>query len=134
VEVTERVLMDASNSAMSSLRTLREAGVEIGLDDFGTGYSSLAYLRQFPLDFVKIDRSFVHGLTVTVGKDAIVAAIIDLAHAIGLYVVGEGVENADQLDALKLLGCDRGQGFLLGRPGAPDAIDALLTASVRSEL
>ena len=72
-------------------------------------------------------------MTVTVGEDAIVAAIIDLAHAIGLYVVGEGVETADQLDALKLLGCDRGQGFLLGRPGAPDAIDALLTASARSE-
>src|SRR5206468_4162085 len=119
VEVTERVLMEASNSAMTALRRLRDSGVKVGLDDFGTGYSSLAYLRQFPLDFVKIDRSFVQGLTVRVGEDAIVAAIIGLAHAIGLYVEAEGVETAGQLDALNLLGCDRAQGFLLARPAAP---------------
>jgi len=126
VEVTERVLMEASNSAMTGLRALRDAGVQVGLDDFGTGYSSLAYLRQFPLDFVKIDRSFVHGLTVSEGEDAIVAAIIGLAHAIGLTVVAEGVETADQLDALKLLDCDHAQGFLLARPGAAEAVDALI--------
>ncbi len=127
VEVTERVLMEASNSAMTGLRTLRDAGVKVGLDDFGTGYSSLAYLRQFPLDFVKIDRSFIHGLTVAPGEDAIVAAIISLAHAIGLYVVAEGVETVGQLDALNLLGCDCAQGFLLAPPGAPGAVDALIT-------
>ena len=127
VEVTERVLMEASNSAMTALRRLRDSGVKVGLDDFGTGYSSLAYLRQFPLDFVKIDRSFVQGLTVRVGEDAIVAAIIGLAHAIGLYVEAEGVETAGQLDALNLLGCDRAQGFLLARPAAPGAVDALIT-------
>jgi diguanylate cyclase (GGDEF)-like protein/PAS domain S-box-containing protein len=127
VEVTERVLMEASNSAMTGLRALRDAGIKVGLDDFGTGYSSLAYLRQFPLDFVKIDKQFVHGLAGAAGEDAIVAAIIALAHAIGLYVVAEGVETAGQLDALKLLGCDCAQGFLLGLPGAPDAVDALIS-------
>jgi diguanylate cyclase (GGDEF)-like protein/PAS domain S-box-containing protein len=126
IEVTERVLMEASNSAMTGLRTLRDAGVQVGLDDFGTGYSSLAYLRQFPLDFVKIDQSFVRGLNAATGQDAIVAAIIGLAHAIGLYVVAEEVETTTQLDALKQLGCDRAQGFLLGRPAAPGAIDVFI--------
>src|SRR5207249_2119258 len=93
VEVTERVLIEASNSAMTALRALRGAGVLVGLDDFGTGFSSLAYLRQFPLDFVKIDRSFIHGLTLAGGEDAIVAAIVDLSHALGLVVVAEGVES-----------------------------------------
>ena len=126
VEVTERVLMEASNSAMTGLRALRTAGVLVGLDDFGTGYSSLAYLRQFPLDFVKIDRSFVQGLTATPGEDAIVAAIIDLSHALGLIVVAEGVETPGQVDSLRSLGCDLAQGFLLGRPGSPQAMDALI--------
>jgi EAL domain-containing protein (putative c-di-GMP-specific phosphodiesterase class I) len=126
VEVTERVLIEASNSAMTALRGLREAGVWVGLDDFGTGFSSLAYLRQFPLDFVKIDRSFVHGLTLAGGEDAIVAAIIDLSHALGLVVVAEGVETQRQLDSLRSLGCDRAQGFLFARPGEPAAVDELI--------
>ena len=126
VEVTERVLMEASNSAMTGLRVLRDAGVPVGLDDFGTGYSSLAYLRQFPLDFVKIDRSFVHALTLAPGEDAIVAAIVGLSHALGLIVVAEGVETTHQLESLRSLGCDRAQGFLLGRPGAPEAVDELI--------
>ena len=127
VEVTERVLMEASNSAMSGLRTLRDAGIKVGLDDFGTGYSSLAYLRQFPLDFVKIDKLFIRDITAAAGEGAIVAAIIALAHALGLYVVAEGVETVGQLDVLHQLRCDCAQGFLLGRPEGPDAIDALIT-------
>lgn len=130
IEVTERVLMEASNSAMTGLKTLRDAGIEVGLDDFGTGFSSLSYLRQFPLDFVKIDRSFIHGLRVVDGEEAIVAAIIDLAHAIGLYSIAEGVETAEELNALKLLGCDRAQGFLLARPAPADAIDALMATEL----
>jgi diguanylate cyclase (GGDEF)-like protein/PAS domain S-box-containing protein len=125
VEVTERVLMEASNSAMTGLRALRNAGVIVGLDDFGTGYSSLAYLRQFPLDFVKINGLFVQGLTATPGEDAIVAAIISLSHALGLLVVAEGVETPEQLESLRSLGCDLAQGFLLGRPGSPQLMDAL---------
>jgi diguanylate cyclase (GGDEF)-like protein/PAS domain S-box-containing protein len=123
VEVTERVLMEASNSAMTGLRALRTAGVLVGLDDFGTGYSSLAYLRQFPLDFVKIDRSFVHALTIDPGEDAIIAAIIGLSHALGLTVVAEGVETPEQLESLRSLRCDLAQGFLLGRPGTAQTVD-----------
>jgi diguanylate cyclase (GGDEF)-like protein/PAS domain S-box-containing protein len=134
VEVTERVLMEASNSAMTGLRALRTAGVLVGLDDFGTGYSSLAYLRQFPLDFVKVNGVFIQGLTATPGEDAMVAAIISLSHALGLVVVAEGVERPEQLDALRSLGCDLAQGFLLGRPDSPQAVDALILEGDRSHL
>jgi len=130
VEITERVLMEASNSAMTGLRALRGAGISVGLDDFGTGFSSLAYLRQFPLDFVKIDGSFIHGLTFARGEDAIVAAVIGLAHALGLFTVAEGVETRGQLDVLRSLGCDRAQGFLFARPGDPAAAGELIRDGV----
>jgi predicted signal transduction protein with EAL and GGDEF domain len=133
VEVTERVLMEASNSALASLRALREGGIRVGLDDFGTGFSSLAYLRQFPLDFVKIDRSFINGLDHGSGEDAIVNAIIGLAHAFGLEVVAEGVETQGQLDFLTDLGCDQAQGFLLAMPGEPAAVDELVMAGGYSQ-
>ncbi len=126
VEVTERVLMEASNSALAGLRALREGGIQVGLDDFGTGFSSLAYLRQFPLDFVKIDRSFIQGLDRGSGEDAIVNAIISLSHAFGLEVVAEGVETRGQLESLTELGCDQAQGFLLATPGEPSAVDELV--------
>jgi diguanylate cyclase (GGDEF)-like protein/PAS domain S-box-containing protein len=126
LEVTERVLMEASNSAITGLRGLRDAGVQVGLDDFGTGYSSLAYLRQFPLDFVKIDKSFIDEVDRDPGSLAIVAAIISLAHALELNVVAEGVETATQLRILEDLDCDRAQGFLFAASVEPDAIDALV--------
>jgi diguanylate cyclase (GGDEF)-like protein/PAS domain S-box-containing protein len=128
IEVTERVLLEASNSAMTGLRALRDAGVQIGLDDFGTGYSSLAYLREFPLDFVKIDRSFICELDRVDNQRALVAAIIGLSHALGLIVVAEGIETEGQLDILKALGCDRGQGFLFAASAPPGAIDELALA------
>jgi diguanylate cyclase (GGDEF)-like protein/PAS domain S-box-containing protein len=123
IEVTERVLMEASNSAMTGLRLLRSAGVRVGLDDFGTGYSSLSYLRLFPLDFVKIDRSFIQGLALGATERAIVASIIELSHALGMAVVAEGVETQSQLDQLVALGCDRAQGFLFAPSGPPEAIE-----------
>ncbi len=128
VELTERVLMEASDSAITGLRALRDAGVPVGLDDFGTGFSSLAYLRQFPLDFVKIDRSFLGGSAAAVENDAIVAAIVGLSHALGLAVVAEGVETQRQLESLVSLDCDRAQGFLFGRAGPPEAVDELVRA------
>ena len=123
IEVTERVLIEASNSAMSGLKALRAAGVKVGLDDFGTGYSSLSYLRLFPLDFVKIDRSFVQGLADGGTGDAIVASIVDLAHALGMEVVAEGVETAAQYEHLVAIGCDRAQGFHFGPAGSAGAIE-----------
>jgi len=126
LEVTERVLMEASNSAITGLRSLRDAGVQVGLDDFGTGYSSLAYLRQFPLDFVKIDKSFIDDLARDQGNLAIVAAIINLSHALELTVVAEGVETEQQLRILEDLDCDRAQGFFFAKSVEPRAIDELV--------
>jgi diguanylate cyclase (GGDEF)-like protein/PAS domain S-box-containing protein len=126
MEVTEQVLMEASNSAMTGLRALRAVGVKIGLDDFGTRYSSLAYLRQFPLDFVKIDKSFIDDVVTDPKVRAIVAAIITLAHALDLNVVAEGVELASQRQVLIDLDCDRAQGFFYAASGAPEEIDGLV--------
>jgi diguanylate cyclase (GGDEF)-like protein/PAS domain S-box-containing protein len=122
IELSERTLIEASNAAMASLRSLRNAGMKVGLDDFGTGYSSLAYLRQFPLDFVKIDRHFIQDLDRHPGERAIVAAIIGLCHALELTVVAEGVETQNQLRILEDLQCDRAQGFLFAPSSSPDSI------------
>jgi diguanylate cyclase (GGDEF)-like protein/PAS domain S-box-containing protein len=134
IEVTERVLMEASNSAITGLRMLRDAGVQVGLDDFGTGYSSLGYLRQFPLDFVKIDQSFIHDLVRTDGDRAIVAATIGLCHALGLVVVAEGVETQGQLHVLESLDCDRMQGFLLAPSTEASAVEELVMAGTAPSL
>jgi EAL domain-containing protein (putative c-di-GMP-specific phosphodiesterase class I) len=126
IEVTEQVLLEASSSAMTGLRALRDLGFKIGLDDFGTRYSSLSYLRQFPLDFVKIDKSFVDDLVTDAKVRAIIGAIIVLSHALDLTVVAEGVELASQRQILIDLGCDRAQGFFYAASGAPGKIDDLV--------
>ena len=116
IEVTERTLMDTSGIAVRSLSLLRDLGVRVGLDDFGTGYSSLGYLQQLPLDFLKIDRSFIGSLTDSSRARATVEALTVLAHAHGLTVTAEGVETDLQLTAVREIGCDFAQGYLTGRP------------------
>jgi ammonium transporter, Amt family len=115
LEITESALMADAASALSVLRALKDLGVTLAIDDFGTGYSSLSYLQRFPLDMLKIDKSFVDGLRLAGGAD-IVAAVITLAHALGLEVVAEGVETERQLEELRHLGCDFAQGYLFSRP------------------
>jgi diguanylate cyclase (GGDEF)-like protein/PAS domain S-box-containing protein len=117
VEVTESVLADVS-SATAELAALRAFGVRIAIDDFGTGYSSLARLRALPVDVLKIDRSFVVDLTAGDSSQAVVAAIVELAGAIGAATVAEGVEHPEQLSVLRAMGCDAACGFHLGRPAA----------------
>jgi len=112
LEVTEHTLMQTSHSALSALAELRTIGVHIGLDDFGTGFSALSYLQAFPLDFLKIDRSFVERIATDSGSAAITSAVIELAHALGLMAVAEGVETPEQLAMLRSFGCERAQGFL----------------------
>lgn len=129
VEVTERILMETSNSAMAGLKALHAAGVRVGLDDFGTGYSSLSYLRTFPLDFVKIDQSFIRKLATGATERAIVASIIDLSHALGMEVVAEGIESSQQRDVLVTLGCDRGQGFLFAPAGTASQLQERVLAA-----
>lgn len=115
LELTESALIDANPITEKVLGELTDLGVRIGLDDFGTGFSSLAYLKRFPINFVKIDQSFVDGLGLEDDDTAIVRATIALAHSLGLKVTAEGVETKTQLNHLRELGCDRAQGNLLGR-------------------
>jgi diguanylate cyclase (GGDEF)-like protein/PAS domain S-box-containing protein len=116
LEITEGVMVTDADRAMATFAKLRALGVRIALDDFGTGYSSLSYLHRFPLTTLKIDRSFVAKLGVTLESVAITRAVIQLGHALGIEVVAEGVETPEQLDFLIQEGCDLTQGFLLGRP------------------
>ena len=116
IEITETVLMEDIDTTTHALAKLKEMGVRISVDDFGTGYSSLSYLKRFPIDELKIDRSFVAGLNEDADSLAIVKTIIALGKALKLDVVAEGVETQAQLDVLRAMGCDRAQGFLLGRP------------------
>jgi diguanylate cyclase (GGDEF)-like protein/PAS domain S-box-containing protein len=125
VEITERSLLAPSPVVVESLRRIAELGIDVGLDDFGTGYSALAYLQRFDLAFLKIDRSFVRQLG-NRRDDAVVAAVIDLSHALELRVVAEGVETIGQLEALRSMGCDRAQGFLMGRPMPSEELVALV--------
>ena len=131
VELTERSLLATSPTVRASLARIQELGVEVGLDDFGTGYSALAYLQNFSLQFLKIDRSFVSRLGSSTRDDAVVNAVIDLAHAHELVVIGEGVETDEQLAALRRMGCDAAQGYLMGRPMPASALDDLLRADPR---
>ena len=115
LEITEGALMKDPAAATVSLQRLSELGVRLAVDDFGTGYSSLAYLQQFPVDMLKIDRSFVNDILTRSGS-LLVRAIVQIAHTLGLTPVAEGVESAAQSDALGACGCDLVQGFHLGRP------------------
>lgn len=128
LEITESVLMDDVERSVALLQQLVGLGVALSIDDFGTGFSSLARLKRFPLHELKIDRSFVNGLGVDSDDTAIVAAVIALAHALELCVVAEGVETAEQLQRLRVLGCEQAQGYHFARPGPSETIDALLNA------
>ena len=98
------------------LARFHDAGIRVSLDDFGTGYSAMAYLKTFPIDYLKIDRLFVRDMATDPDAHAIVEAIIVMAHKLGLKVIAEGIETAEQRDMLKAAGCDYGQGFLFARP------------------
>jgi diguanylate cyclase (GGDEF)-like protein len=116
LEITESVVMSHGESAVAALEKLKSLGVQIAIDDFGTGYSSLAYLKRFPIDTLKVDRSFICDIPADSGDMKITRAIIAMAHGLKLKVVAEGVETAEQLDFLRSQHCDAGQGFFLFRP------------------
>ena len=126
LELTESALIDGNPTTEASLQRLRELGVRIGLDDFGTGFSSLAYLKRFPISFLKIDRSFVDGLGSDEDDSAIVRATIALAKGLNLRVVAEGVETREQLAMLTELQCDLAQGYLFSRPVDADKFETYL--------
>lgn len=132
IEITESAAMEDAPSTISVLRELKELGVEIAIDDFGVGYSSLSYLKRFPVDVIKIDRSIVEGLERDPGNAAIVSASITLAHALGLEAVAEGVETQGEAAELRALGCDFGQGYYWWTPRPAHAAAALLEANLDS--
>ena len=131
IEITESMLMENVADAAAKLREMRDLGVEIALDDFGTGYSSLSLLQQLPLSSIKIDRSFVNGMTEDASKTTMISTIILLAQANGFKVIAEGVENEKEAHLLHLLKCDQMQGFLFAHPLPPEAIAPMLEADVR---
>ena len=116
VEITEGLLMDASEQIFAKLLDFRNAGVQVALDDFGTGYSALSYLRRFDIDFLKIDQSFVRNMVVDESAAALVEAIVVMAHKLGLKVIAEGVETREQHERLRHFDCDFGQGYLYAKP------------------
>jgi EAL domain-containing protein (putative c-di-GMP-specific phosphodiesterase class I) len=116
LEITESMVMEDPDEAKQILRQLHESGIGLAIDDFGTGHSSLSYLKRFPIDFLKIDRSFVRDIPGSADDVAIVRAIIALAKSMNLQVIAEGVETESQRAFLDMEGCEEAQGYLLGRP------------------
>ncbi|MEA2499004.1 MAG: hypothetical protein QOH26_1409 [Actinomycetota bacterium] len=129
IEITETSLMEDAATGQETLRQLQALGVKIAIDDFGTGYSSLSYLHQFPLDILKIDRSFISRVASGPEESALAEALVHLAGILKLQTVAEGIETGDQLDRLKVLGCDSGQGYLFAKPLPLAEIKAHLLAS-----
>jgi EAL domain-containing protein (putative c-di-GMP-specific phosphodiesterase class I) len=126
LEMTESVFLQDSGRALLVLHDLKHLGVILALDDFGTGYSSLSYLKQFPVDIVKIDQGFVADMAHDPASSAIVTAIINLAHVLGMTVVAEGIETADQHRMITALGCEAWQGYYFARPMSADDLDELM--------
>lgn len=129
LEITESVMMANVDATIAKLYQLKELGLSLAVDDFGTGYSSMAYLSRFPIDTLKIDRSFVNRMGRQSEDDAIVRAIVNLAKTLNLRITSEGIETSEQLAELQALGCDHGQGYLFARPLTTAAVSAFLSAS-----
>lgn len=128
LELTETILMHDADAVTIELRELRKRGVSVSIDDFGTGYSSLAYVKKFPVDRIKIDQSFVRNLTSDPNDAAIVRAIVNLGHSLGIDVIAEGVDSADQVEMLRAEGCEEAQGFLFAKPLPVEEFLALVQA------
>jgi diguanylate cyclase len=134
IELTETTVMDHAENSVNILEELSRMGVIVSIDDFGTGYSSMSYLRRFPIDKLKIDRSFIHDMTTNSDAASIVRAIISLAHSLRLKVVAEGVETAEQLEQLRELGCDQFQGFYRSAAVLPSEIGDFVQKSAAASL
>jgi EAL domain-containing protein (putative c-di-GMP-specific phosphodiesterase class I) len=126
IELTESVIMESIDEVIAKLQALREENITISIDDFGTGYSSLAYVSRLPIHALKIDKSFIFSLTKDKSSRAIVTSIISLAQSLDLGVVAEGVETAEQAEALRELQCDEVQGYFFGYPTAAEDVAAVV--------
>ena len=128
VEITETAIMRNVSTVVSRLAVLKDAGVRIAIDDFGTGYSSLAYLQQFPVDTLKIDRSFISRMSDSPESGAMIRTLVQLGKTLGLEILAEGIEESAQYSQLERDQCDSGQGYLYARPLEADAIETFITA------
>lgn len=126
VEITEGLLLEASDTVTRQLQGFRDAGVQLSIDDFGTGYSALSYLKKFHIDYLKIDQAFVRKMTADSDDLALCQAIVVMGHKLGIRVIAEGVETREQRDLLTAAGCDYGQGYLFARPVSAEAMDGLM--------
>jgi EAL domain-containing protein (putative c-di-GMP-specific phosphodiesterase class I) len=126
IEITETALMRDAENAADVLGELTASGIHVAIDDFGTGYSSLAYLQQFPVDALKIDRTFIGSSSHSSESDALIGTLVQLGRSLGLHTVAEGVEDIAQLARLQELGCDRGQGYLFAPPLEVTALERFL--------
>jgi EAL domain-containing protein (putative c-di-GMP-specific phosphodiesterase class I) len=126
LEITESVMMQDMELSILRLRDLKALGVQLAIDDFGTGYSSLNYVRRFPVDILKVDKSFIDGVSESGESSALTAAVIELAGILSLKPVAEGIERADQLERLLELHCDLGQGYFFAKPLPPEELKHML--------
>jgi EAL domain-containing protein (putative c-di-GMP-specific phosphodiesterase class I) len=131
LEITESMVMENAEKAIAMLHQIRDIGVRLSIDDFGTGYSSLSYLHRFPIDTLKVDRSFVDMMEDGGENAEIVHTIIAMAHALKLNVIAEGIENIYQLNQLRILGCEYGQGYLFSRPMPVAEIEKIIDDKLR---
>ncbi len=129
IEITESIMIDSVDKALRCIDELKSMGIQIAIDDFGTGYSSLSYLNRFPADLLKIDKSFIDEMNKSESSRQYVAAIISMGHVMGFDVISEGVEEANQLETLKDIGCDYVQGFIWGRPLSAEDVEELLRSN-----
>ena len=126
LEITESVLVQRADASLRVLHDLKALGVRLAIDDFGTGYSSLAYLQRFPVDVLKIDRTFIENIAGRAGDTALVRGIVGLAASLGLRCIAEGIEHEEQAAQLRAIGCGYGQGYFFARPLTPERATALL--------
>ena len=130
VEITESIMIDSAEKALECILELKRMGMKIAIDDFGTGYSSLSYLNKFPADLLKIDKSFIDKMNANESSKKYVAAIISIGHIMNFDVISEGVEQPEQLETLREIGCDFIQGYIWGRPLSPDDAEAVYMGAV----
>ena len=130
IEITESIMIDSAEKALQCIKEIRGMGIKIAIDDFGTGYSSLSYLNNFPADLLKVDKSFIDRMNTSDASKQYVEAIISIGHIMNFDVISEGVEEEEQLETLRSIGCDYIQGFIWGRPLSPEDAEKLVMNSV----
>ena len=130
IEITESIMIESMDKAMSCIQEIRDMGIQIAIDDFGTGYSSLSYLNNFPANLLKIDKSFIDKMNMNDKSKQYVAAIISLGHSMGFEVISEGVEDTEQLETLREIGCDLIQGYIWGKPLPPEEAAKVVMESI----